>query len=529
MANNEEKQPKTAINEAQQAQEVTAEPEAQEVISEPQAQDVITSSDKKVIPGGPDPAAGLADYAKIVINEPDPRLNPSSPEFDQELYNKALEEAGGREAMTRSLKEAIQKISDTAREAGAALARNAANAMEGMKIVSSFIGDIVNSEYYKLLKEAVTALQKYATEHREEQEQLQLFYDILEEPQDPELAFYIGEVLDERGETMGELLARIKENGQTQAEAATEILEEARKRLADAKKAAEVIETIEEIRAELPQIVTKQTDKLDYPLDKPNSVIWNLLQASAPDGQLRIDITTTPKGGDIYYGINFAELPAELKITKQLTTFDKRCYVAAASLFQAGNDIVSATQIYKMMGNKGRPGDRDLQQINDSLTKMGTARVYLDNQREIKTAKGYKHFRYDGPLLPFERLSAYINGQLSESAIHLFREPPLMSFARQRKQITTITRELLESPISKTEQNLRIDDYLIERIGHMKNPKSKTPRKMLYATIFDKCGITEKKQKQRAPEKIKKYLTYYKKCGYIRGYKEEADGIKIEL
>lgn len=527
MANNEEKQPKTAINEAQQAQEVTAGPEAQEVISEPQAQDVITSSDKKVIPGGPDPAAGLADYAKIVINEPDPRLNPSSPEFDQELYNKALEEAGGREAMTRSLKEAIQKISDTAREAGAALARNAANAMEGMKIVSSFIGDIVNSEYYKLLKETVTALQKYAAEHREELEQLQLFYDILGEPQDPELTFYIGEVLDERGETMGELLARIKESGQTQGEAAAEILEEARKRLADAKKAAEVIETIEEIRAELPQIVTKQTDKLDYPLDKPNSVIWNLLQTASPNGQLRIDIDTTPKGRDIIYGINFDELPPEL--IKRLTTFDKRVYVAAASLYRAGNEWQTATQIYKMMGNKGRPGDRDIQQINDSLNKMNPARIYIDNQNEIKTAKGYAHFRYDGSLLPFERVTVYINGQLTESAIHLFREPPLISFARQRNQITTIPRELLESPINKTDANLRIDDYLLERIGHMKNRKSKAPRKMLYATIFEKCGITEKKQKQRAPEKIKKYLTHYKKCGYIRGYKEEADGIIIEL
>ena len=514
--------------EIKEAQEVTTEPEAQEVT---EAQDVMTSSDRKVIPGGQDPAAGLADYAKIVIEEPEPSVNPSSPQFDPAAYNKALEEAGGREAMEESLKAAVNKIRESTKNLGEALAASAANTRKAANIVSSFISDIINSDAYTILKSTLANLQTFVSEHREELEQMQQFYDSLGNPEEypDELYFYIGEVLDERGDTMGEVLARIRENGQTPDEAAAEILEEARKRLADAQKAAEIVETIEEIRAELPQIVTKQTDKLDYPLDKPNSFIWNLLQGASPNGQLRIDITTTKAGNDIYYGINFDELPAELKISKQLTPFDKRCYVAAASLFRAGNEIISSTQVYKMMGNTGKPNDREVQRINDSLTKMGTARVYIDNQQETKTAKGYKYFRYDGPLLPFERISAYINGQLTESAIHLFREPPLISFARQRNQITTITRELLESPVSKTDSNLRIDDYLLERIGHMKNPKSKAPRKMLYATIYEKCGITEKKQKQRAPEKIKRYLNHYKKCGHIRGYEEEADGIKIEL
>ena len=136
---------------------------------------------------------------------------------------------------------------------------------------------------------------------------------------------------------------------------------------------------------------------------------------------------------------------------------------------------------------------------------------------------------YDASLLPFERISAYINGQLTESAIHLFREPPLVSFARERNQITTISRQLLESPINKTDANLLLEDYLIERIGRMKNTKSNAPLKMLFKTIYEKCAITTAKQKQRAPEKIRRYLDHYKKCGWIKGYKEDTDGIKILL
>lgn len=286
-------------------------------------------------------------------------------------------------------------------------------------------------------------------------------------------------------------------------------------------------------KAPVLHVTTKPAESVNYPLDKPNSVIWNLLTTADPDGQLALDIVTSKSCSEqdavIYYGINFDELEKGLTITKQLTPFDKRVYIAAAALFNAGNETVSIRQIYKSMGNIGEPPMRDIQKINDSLTKMSAARVYLDNIKEITEMKGYKHFKYDASLLPFERVSAYVNGQLTESAIHFFREPPLISFAKKRKQITTFPRKVLESPVNKTDANLMIDDYLLERIGRMKDDKGNTPRKMLYDTIFKQCQIKTAKQKQRAPEKIKRYLDFYKKVGHIKDYAEEADGLTIIL
>lgn len=283
----------------------------------------------------------------------------------------------------------------------------------------------------------------------------------------------------------------------------------------------------------LPRVMAAQTDRLAYPLDKPNSVIWNLLTGADPTGQLALKFDTGKKGSKqdaiVYYGINFDELETSLKITKQLTPFDKRVYIAAAALWNGGNEILSATQIYKMMGNSGQPKAEQIKKINDSLTKMGAARVYIDSTKEAKTNKGYDAFRYDAALLPFERISAYINNTLTESAIHLFREPPLISFARARKQITTLTRQLLESPISKTDANLMLEDYLLERIGRMKSPNSKAPRKILFSTIYDRCGITSPKQRSRAPEKITRYLEHYKRSGWIEGYKMDADAVTIIL
>lgn len=289
------------------------------------------------------------------------------------------------------------------------------------------------------------------------------------------------------------------------------------------------------IQAELPRIIAQQTEAFDYPLDKPNSLIWDLLTVTDPDGQLTINFDTSKKGSGkealIYYSIDFSELENQpgLKITKRLTPFDKRVYIIAAALFNAGNEVITASQIYRA-DHSGEPGDDDINKINDSLTKMVSAHIYIDNKREINAKMDYPHFKYDAPLLPFERVSAYINGQLSESAIHLFREPPLITFARERKQITTIDRKVLLSPLSKTDANLRIEDYLIERISRIKVDKH-AKRKLLYATIFEKCGITEKKQKQRAPGKIKRFLDHYKDCELIRDFAETKtkDGIEIKL
>lgn len=293
-------------------------------------------------------------------------------------------------------------------------------------------------------------------------------------------------------------------------------------------------EQLEKLTKELPRIIAQQAENLNYPLDKPNSKIWNLLTTADENGQLSFAIDTAKKGSGkealIYYSIDFAALESlpELNITKQLTPFDKRVYIIAAALFNAGNEVITATQIYKADHDK-QPNDKDLKKINDSLTKMGAAHIFIDNKQEISINKKYPKFKYDASLLPFERMSAYINGQLAEAAIHLLREPPLITFARERKQITTIDRQLLLAPVSKTDANLRIEDYLIERISHMKSPHSRAPRKLLYATIFENCGITEKKQRQRAPEKIRRFLDYYIKCELIKGYAETKEGITITL
>ena len=284
-------------------------------------------------------------------------------------------------------------------------------------------------------------------------------------------------------------------------------------------------------KAKYPAATAKRAVNIEFPVDKVNSTMWNMLQ-EARGGQLTMWPIKAEKDGsekelNIIYGIDFSDLEAAgVKITKRLLPFDKRVYIAISALFNSGNNVISLTQIFFAMGNTGRPAAYQIQKIQDSITKMSGARVLVDNTQEVTVYK-YPRFKYDGPLLPIERATAIVNGQIADAAIHIFREPPVMTFAKQRRQITTITVKALQSPISKTDANLLIDDYLLERIAHAKNGRQ--PKKILYSKLYEAAQITTKKQRERAPEKIKTYLEYYKACGLISRYTMLKDGIQLDF
>lgn len=266
-------------------------------------------------------------------------------------------------------------------------------------------------------------------------------------------------------------------------------------------------------------------DRLTYPLDKVNANIWSLLETDT-GGQLRIraEKLGSKKEINILYSIDFDALGSNARITKKLTQFDKRVYIAVAGLFNAGNTVITLRQIHLAMGGTGRASANQRQRISAAVHKMHGAMISIDNAIEAGTYN-YPKFVYSGSLLPIERIKKIVNGNVVEEAIHLFREPPAMTFARERGQITTIPVRLLNSHVTMTDTNLAIEDYLLDRISHAK--KGKGQSKILYRTICEKTGAVTIKQRQRLPEKVKEYLAHYVKCGYIASFAETSDGVTV--
>ena len=279
-------------------------------------------------------------------------------------------------------------------------------------------------------------------------------------------------------------------------------------------------------------IKSTKVKSFDLPVDKLNSVAWGGHLAD----QNEIEIETTSRidrnkrneiEAIILYRIDFNDLE-DVEITKQLTLYDKRVYIAVASLYNAGIDTMSVTQIHKAMGNDGQPDSTQVLKINKSITKMTAARIYVNNSSEHNVYPRYKQITYDAALLPCERVCVQINGRITDAAIHLFREPPLLSFARERKQITTLSLDILKSPLSKTETNLFLEDYLLRNISHMTR-ESHFSQKMLFNTIYDKAKITGRVPRARAQEKIRQLLDFYCQQGLIKGYSVDNYGVTIQV
>lgn len=277
----------------------------------------------------------------------------------------------------------------------------------------------------------------------------------------------------------------------------------------------------------LEQISAKRASVVEYPLDKVNSKIWNILE-EATGGQVKYYVDVAKKNSrretTILYAVDFDGLE-DVKITKRLTAYDKRVYVAASALFNAGNHIITLTQIYYAMGYTGRPGRKDLERINAAITKMSSAKIYINNEHEAEVYH-YDKFVYDGALLPMERTTVISNGRATDAAIHLFREPPIITFAKQRKQITTLEIKLLQSRVNKTDRNLLIDDYLLEQISRAKREK-KHAQRLLFGTIFKRTNIKGAKNQDRALETIQRYLAHYQECDYITRFTLDADGVTV--
>ena len=281
-----------------------------------------------------------------------------------------------------------------------------------------------------------------------------------------------------------------------------------------------------------------EVSKFEMPLDKINRTIWNFPISPKEALTFAMESKADKRKGrelDAAYSIDFSALEESenIKITKKLTPFDKRVYAAISAIYNAGNKVTSLTQIYYAMGNTSRPSKAILENIYNSIIKMLKAHIKLDNEDEAKSYN-YPHFKYEGNLLPIEMLSNVdIKGKITESAIHIFREPPLISFAKGHgNQLTTVPIKLLQSPISKTEANLMLEDYLIYRIAKAKPGKDKKPKLsniIKLDTLYEKMGITDRRAKPRLLEKVDRYLDYYKKVEYIVDYKITKEEIILEF
>lgn len=284
----------------------------------------------------------------------------------------------------------------------------------------------------------------------------------------------------------------------------------------------------------LPIIITKKIQEISYPLDKVNSSFWGLMPGEQATLKAESDRDSRKgKEANIYVLLDFDEMKGTgITISRPLTSYDKRVFIAAANLKEQGHDTVTTAQIYEAMGNKGRPATSQRRKILRSIETMSLCRVTLDNTEEAAIYTKYDKVKRTFYLLPTTIDKGYVNGLVVDDAINIIELPRLFTFAKQRGQFASTSVALLESPMSQTEANLQLEDYLLTRISRMKNAKKhKKPCSpvILLDTLYKNCNINDKHKRSRATEKIERLLQHYQKEGFIKGYKLTAKSIDINI
>lgn len=237
--------------------------------------------------------------------------------------------------------------------------------------------------------------------------------------------------------------------------------------------------------------------------------------------------------------INFDEAQAHgliIRGRKELTAYDREIHDAITSLYIDGaNEYITTSMIYQTItGNTGdwrRLTPKASQAISESITKLMYSRLIIDATEEAQAFyKGLKLSK-DSPLLPAERVTATLNGQVQE-CVHILKAPPLYEYAEAKGQLGRVELKLLNSPINKNEEIITLQGYLMRRILSIKGSSKLSPS-IVYETIYKQIDVSAetpgalRKKKTKVRGQVKQILDYWKQEGFIKGYVENKHGQEI--
>ena len=280
-------------------------------------------------------------------------------------------------------------------------------------------------------------------------------------------------------------------------------------------------EELKKIFPAIPSVGGKRPDMISLAVDILNK---NYIWSQATEGNLTNPVRDkhkNPKETSTRCIIDFKALEG-MKLSKKLDHKDEAIYTAAANLWYAGNEYFSLSMLHQIY-HESRPGGKDLDEIDARLFKMGMTRLELNNREESEVTN-YPHFKYEGLLLPMERVSCYINGKLTEQAIHLFREPPMFTYARERGAIVNVDQKFLAPPINRNERTDHLNTYLLRIIKTAQRDKGITNR-ITFETIFDELDLEKGSIQSRFKGYVKRLFDFYKEGGLITGYDMDKRGI----
>ena len=210
-----------------------------------------------------------------------------------------------------------------------------------------------------------------------------------------------------------------------------------------------------------------------------------------------------------------------------LTMFDHAVLSVCVSEWEAGNRHTTPAIILRgLTGKSGTGGNGKIHKdqraaILHSIKKMMSLiiDINLTGTNQKLNYNGGQAQRITSAILPAYFITNSINGQPIEDVIYFDRESPIMTIARDRKQILTFDSELLDVPNQQnTPMNITVKNYAMCRVQECILHKLQPT--ITFNDIFKKCRIenADNKIKQRAREVLIKFLEHLQSKGVISSF-----------
>lgn len=216
-------------------------------------------------------------------------------------------------------------------------------------------------------------------------------------------------------------------------------------------------------------------------------------------------------------------------IMQPITGFDRELYFRVCNLYYEGQDYLTFNQIARAMGYKSNVGKVYREKIINSLLKLATTWVLIDNTEETKVFKDYEPVKKYAPYLTFSFDECYVKGQLTHG-IRIHDDPHLFLFGYERGHFATVPIEALQCEISMNDTLSDIRYYLLSHISWLNNLAAKHQpyhKTLKLDTIWENCHITTSRQQKTQKEKLKYILEPMKTSRFIKDYEIDDECITI--
>lgn len=193
---------------------------------------------------------------------------------------------------------------------------------------------------------------------------------------------------------------------------------------------------------------------------------------------------------------------------ERLKPFDIEILAHAATLYIAGNRIISTDMLFRQMngGKNKQPTEAMRREIYDSFCRLGRTWLYIDASQEVKAGLN-KKAEFRGALLPCSMIigDTILNGQLAHDCIKIYDISPLIEYAKLKGQVSPIALDMFNIPnVNRTEENIMLIGYLTRAFADMRNEKSDRNGHIIsYDPLYDYLGVDEKAPQSSRDKKAK--------------------------